>query len=54
LIAITLVLDTNFDREKGDIGRNIEAARGLDPALFAGHYLRAGFLTSSEPRRIDL
>jgi hypothetical protein len=38
------------DRSVAKIVKNHAARVGLDPALFAGHFLRAGFLTSAAAR----
>ena len=41
------------DQSVADIVKTHAERVGLDPALFAGHSFRAGFLTSRKARRID-
>ncbi|MHC1998847.1 site-specific integrase (plasmid) [Methylobacterium sp. CM6241] len=42
------------DRSIGDLVKHYAALAGFDPALFAGHSLRAGFVTSAADRGADL
>ena len=42
------------DRSVADIVKRCAAACGLDPAAYAGHSLRAGFLTSAAQAKADL
>ena len=42
------------DRSIGDLVKRYAAAAGFDPALFGGHSLRAGFITTAAERGADM
>ncbi|WP_227439767.1 site-specific integrase [Methylobacterium sp. W2] len=42
------------DRSIGDLVKHYAALAGFDPALFAGHSLRAGFITTAADRGADM
>lgn len=41
------------DRSVARIVKRVTAAAGLDPAIFSGHSMRAGFVTSALDRQVD-
>ncbi|KAA2237691.1 site-specific integrase [Salinarimonas soli] len=49
-----VALDALTDRSVADIVKRHAAAAGLDPTMFAGHSLRAGFVTSALESGADL